>query len=165
MRPTSSKTKITGRIIVWIAFLVFAGSSPAVAWTCESQADNCRPCQNGRATLNPNGACWYDNVQACRQQIIAFCQHNKIPQHAAPRGHGALSTAEVNRLIMSCPQVPHGSLIPYAAAPPAPGTLDAQRCEAFGNLYRTCAMLFVFGRKQFTQRDLQKCLRDGYTGP
>jgi hypothetical protein len=147
--------------LITIGTLLGAGtarSQTGGALTCESQVAQCHSCQNGRAATT--GLCLYDNVADCRLQVMQFCKAGNSGQRGSRSITGHLSSAEVSRLTMSCPNIPHGG-IPYQQ-PIQPGTKDMERCIAFNKVYTACAMLRVFGGPKL---DFAKCLRQSYTGP
>lgn len=95
---------------------------------CESQANQCHSCANGRASTSPViGSCFYDNVATCRAAILNFCKANPSTGQALRVTGGKLTNKQVYELTMSCPNIPHGS-IPYSGTPPLPGSLKMQQC-------------------------------------
>ena len=127
------------------------------ASSCESQADQCQPCQNGRYR-GTGFLCRYDSLSDCRSSILRFCKDNSSSGQALNVRGGHLTNDQVMELMMSCPNVPHGS-IPYSGSPPAPGSKKAQQCEAFEKTYIACSFLSQAGPKRGA------CFRNTYSGP
>ncbi len=134
-------------------------SSPAIrqASSCESQANQCQQCQNGlyRGT---GFLCQYDSFSECRSSILRFCKENPSSDKGLEVRGGKLTNDQAYELMMSCPNVPHGS-IPYSGSPPAPGSKKWQQCQAFEKTYVACSMLVRVGR------DRGRCFRETYSGP
>jgi hypothetical protein len=133
--------------------------------SCESQVNDCHACPNGRASNHPeSGGCFYENVASCRATVIRTCR-------ASPAGSddglnvrgGKLTNAQVEELMNSCRNIPHG-LLPYTGSAAPPGSKKAQQCEAFYNTYFTCNMLFR-GFDPHVTETRGKCLRETYSGP
>jgi hypothetical protein len=131
---------------------------------CESQANQCHSCSNGRASRSPvSGSCFYDNVADCRSAVLKFCKENQSSGQALNVKGGKLTNDQVQELMLSCPNIPHGS-IPYSGSPPATGSKKMQQCQAFEKSYFACNLTFRGFDKKVTD-DRGKCLRETYAGP
>ena len=138
----------------------FSQSQPTPArsaTSCESQANQCQRCQNGRFR-GTGFLCQYDSLSECRSGILQFCKGNPSSDNALVVRGGKLTDDQVYELMMSCPNVPHGS-IPYSGSPPAPGSKRWQQCQAFEKTYVACSMLVRTGPNR------GKCFRETYSGP
>jgi hypothetical protein len=93
----------------------------------------------------------------CQSSILQFCKENPSSDKALDVGGGKLTNEQVKELMMSCPNVPHGS-IPYSGSPPAPGSKKWQHCQAFEKTYVDCSMLIPAGQKR------GDCFRQTYRG-
>jgi hypothetical protein len=131
---------------------------------CESQANQCHPCPNGRAsTLSESGGCLYDNVSTCRSAILQYCKATPTSDGALNVRGGKLTNDQVGEPITSCRNIPHG-MLPYSGSDAPSGNKKAQQCPAFEKTYFACSMLFPGFDKQVTE-NRGKCLRETYTGP
>jgi hypothetical protein len=67
-------------------------------------------------------------------QYHKFCKANPSSGQALNVSRGKLTDGQAYELMMSCPNIPHGS-IPYSGSPPAPGSKKMQQCQAFEKTY------------------------------
>jgi hypothetical protein len=126
------------------------------ASSCESQVNQCRPCQNGRYRAT-SFSCVYESFADCRSSILQFCKEHPSSDKALDVRGGRLTDHQVDELIMSCPNVPHGT-IPFSGSPPAPGSKKWEQCQAFLKSYVGCTLVRKY-------EDRRRCLRTTYSGP
>jgi hypothetical protein len=130
--------------------------------TCINQANQCHSCPNGRATIG--GACVFENVAACREHVLTLCKANPSSGEALSVKRGKLTNAQVRELWMSCPNIPHSSLLPYNGPPPPPGSKKMEQCKGFEKTYYACMFLFHGFERDISEKR-GRCLRETYTGP
>jgi hypothetical protein len=134
----------------------------ATTKTCESQANQCQQCQNGRYR-GTGFLCQYGSLPECRSSILQFCKESPSSDKELVVKGGRLTNNQAYELMMSCPNIPHGS-IPYSGTAPAPGSKKMQQCQAFEKTYFACNLLFRSFDKTVAE-NRGKCLRETYTGP
>ncbi len=136
------------------------GKSAPQASSCESQANKCGRCENGRYH-GIGYLCIYSSLEECRDDIIHICK--TAPRSSGDKGlnvrGGRLTNAQVRDLELSCPNISRGPM-PHIGSTPEPRSKKAQQCEAYRNARDACVLAVFAGPKV-----LVECVRNSYKGP